>query len=106
MSIDEPLPLDGQTTQSFLCGVELSEEELDQVAGGLNLYFSAGSFRENAAIRPYQSSHRSRFSSRQPGFQTRDTRSNGFQLIISDASTEDLKLLSGIFSSLREFIDS
>jgi hypothetical protein len=92
MSRDEMTPNDEAFASQFPEGAtELSDEELDDVAGGLNLRLTAARF------------HRSRFGfaqetggrcgSSKSAFQAETTESALIQLTITDATTEDLKVL-------------
>jgi hypothetical protein len=96
------MPSDAENDREQSYSIELSEAELDQVSGGLNLFFTAASFEENNTFSP----SRSRRRSRQNGFRTQNIKTSGFQLFISDASAGDLQSLSDLFSSLKRISGS
>ncbi|MEH2272761.1 MAG: hypothetical protein V7K68_30790 [Nostoc sp.] len=79
--------------------IELSDEELDDVAGGFNLQFT--SIRSHRSIRGFTQQ-----TSRGRGFQTRSAfhaetaDSSVFHLSITDATTEDLKVLGELFGDI------
>ncbi|GAB4346033.1 MAG: hypothetical protein OHK0047_39590 [Leptolyngbyaceae cyanobacterium] len=102
MPSNEMMPPDAENNQEQSYKIELSAEELDQVSGGLNLFFTAASFEENNMF----STSRSRRRSRQNSFRTQNIKTSGFQFFVTDASSADLQSLSDLFSSLKRIIGS
>jgi hypothetical protein len=97
MSSNEMMPSDAENDREQSYKIELSAEDLDQVSGGLNLFFTAASFEENNAF----STSRSRRRSRQSSSRSQNIKTSGFQLFVTDASAGDLQSLSDLFSSLK-----
>ncbi|UBF27139.1 hypothetical protein K9N68_04010 [Kovacikia minuta CCNUW1] len=64
--------------------IELSDEDLDEVAGGLNLLINAGFFRK-IGIR-----------SEDDSASIESIESAGLQILITDASAEDLEFLGNL----------
>ncbi len=102
MPSHEMMPPDGENDREQSYSIELSEEDLDQVSGGLNLFFTGASYEENNVF----SSSRSRRRSRQNSFRTQNIKTSGFQLFVTDASPGDLESLSNLFSSLKRITGS
>jgi hypothetical protein len=75
--------------------IELSDEELDEVAGGFSLRFTAARFQQSVFTFAQETSQAS--GSTQSGFQAETTESSFLQLTIVDATTDDLKVLSELF---------
>jgi hypothetical protein len=78
MSEDKMKPIDE--------AIELSNEELEDLSGGLNLKFSSVFFRETDVKASGGGSSPSSFSSE-------TIESAGLQVLLTDATTEDLKIL-------------
>ena len=106
MPSHELTPSDAENAQEHSYSIELSEEELDQVSGGMSLYLNAVSFQESDTMMSHRASRRSKHHSGQTSFHAQHTKSSGFQLVILDASTEDLKYLGEFFGSLKGITDS
>lgn len=102
MSSNEMMPSDAEHDPEQSYKIELSEAELDQVSGGLNLFFTGASFEENNTF----STSRSRRRSGRNSSRTQNIKTSGFQLFISDASPGDLQSLSDLFSSLKRISGS
>lgn len=83
MSRDEMTPIDGTLH-------ELSDQELDEVAGGLNLRISTARFRQKNSS---SGSYRRKFGS---SSESESIESAALQITITDATTEDLKILSAL----------
>lgn len=88
MSGDEITPTSG--------AVELSDRELDAVAGGFNLVLNAAFFRQTNMSVAHETPAGSGFSSSKSAFAMENIQSAGLQVAITDASTEDLKSLVGL----------
>ncbi len=97
MPSHEMMPSDAENNREQSYSIELSEAELDEVSGGLNLFFTGASYEENNAF----STSRSRRRSRQNSSRTQNIKTSGFQLFVTDASAGDLQSLSDLFSSLK-----
>ncbi|QKQ75738.1 hypothetical protein [Nostoc sp. TCL240-02] len=80
--------------------IELSDEELDDVAGGFNLQFT--SIRSHRSTRGFsqQTSRGRGFHSKRSAFHTETTDSSVFHLSITDATTEDIKALGELFGDI------
>jgi hypothetical protein len=91
MSGDEITPDDADAA------IELSDEELDDVAGGFNLRFTAARFHKSTIGFAQETSLGSGSGSTQSVFQAETTESALIQLTITDATTEDLKVLGELF---------
>lgn len=90
MSSDEMTPTDDEAFS------ELSDQELDEVAGGLNLSISAARFSQtNFSFS--QVSQPVSCGSTQTTFETQNIESAAFQIVITDATTEDLQILGELF---------
>ncbi|MEH1886371.1 MULTISPECIES: CTB family bacteriocin [unclassified Nostoc] len=92
MSDDEITPKDE--------AIELSDEELDDVAGGFNLQFTAARFHKSTRGFTQETSRRRGCHSTRSSFHTETTDSSLFQLTITDATTEDLKVLGELFGDI------
>ncbi|MEH2443024.1 CTB family bacteriocin [Nostoc sp.] len=92
MSDDEITPNDE--------AIELSDEELDDVAGGFNLQFTAARFHKSTRGFSQQTSRRRGHHSTRSTFHTETIDSSLFQLTITDATTEDLKVLGELFGDI------
>ncbi|BAY99513.1 hypothetical protein NIES37_34960 [Tolypothrix tenuis PCC 7101] len=88
MSGDENIPNDA--------AIELTDEELDEVAGGFNLRLTAARFHKST-IGSAQEISLGRRSSAKSLFQAENIESALLQVTITDASTEDLKVLGELF---------
>jgi hypothetical protein len=88
MSSDEITPTSG--------AVELSDRELDEVAGGFSLLLSAAFFRQTNVSADRETHLGSGYSSSKSTFSMENTQSAGIQIAITDASASDLTALSGI----------
>ncbi len=99
MSSHEMMPPDADNNQEQSYSIELSDTELDQVSGGLNLFFTGASYEETNTF----STSRSRRRSRQNSSQTQNIKTSGFQLFVTDAAPGDLQSLSDLFNSLKRF---
>ncbi len=97
MSSNEMMPPDAENNREQSYSIELSQEDLDQVSGGMNLFFTGASYEESNAF----STGRSRRRSRQTSSRTQNIKTSGFQLFVSDASAGDLQSLSDLLSSLK-----
>ncbi len=91
MSGDEIIPDDADAA------IELSDEELDDVAGGFNLQFTAARFYKSTIRFSQETSLGSGCGSTLSAFQAETTESSLLQLTITDATTEDLEALSELF---------
>lgn len=89
MSGDENTPNDA--------AIELTDEELDDVAGGFSLRLTAARFSKSTIGFAQGTSIGSGCGSTQSAFQAETTESALLQLTIIDATTEDLKVLSELF---------
>ncbi|MBD2165408.1 hypothetical protein H6G04_13470 [Calothrix membranacea FACHB-236] len=89
MSSDEMTPADSEFS-------ELSDEELDEVAGGLSASISAAHYRQTNLLFG-QISKFGRQGSNQTNFEMQNIESAAFQIVITDATTEDLKVLGELF---------
>ncbi|ACC80469.1 hypothetical protein [Nostoc punctiforme] len=80
--------------------IELSDEELDDLAGGFNLQFT--SIRSHRSTRGFsqQTSRGRGFHSKRSAFHAETTDSSVFHLSITDATTEDLKVLGELFGDI------
>jgi hypothetical protein len=80
--------------------IELSDEELDDVAGGFNLQFT--SIRSHRSTRGFtrQTSRGRGFHSTRSAFHAETADSSVFHLSITDATTEDLKVLGELFGDI------
>ncbi|MBD2213371.1 hypothetical protein H6G64_12795 [Calothrix sp. FACHB-156] len=76
--------------------IELTDEELDEVAGGFNLRLTAARFHKST-IGFAQETPLGRRSSAKSAFQAETTESALLQITITDATTEDLKALGELF---------
>ncbi len=97
MPSNEMMPSDAENDREQSYSIELSEAELDEVSGGLNLFFTGASYEENNTF----STSRSRRRSRRNSSRTQNIKTSGFQLFVTDASAGDLQSLSALFSSLK-----
>jgi hypothetical protein len=98
MSGDEITPNDETFASQFPNeATELSDEELDDIAGGLNLQFTFASSRKFKQAFVQDISAGSGCGSAKTAFQTEATESALMQLIITDATTEDLQVLGELF---------
>ena len=88
MSGDEITPPDGAT--------ELSDQELDDVAGGLSLSLNAVFFRQTNIVAAQETSVGLGGSSSKSAFAAESIESAGLQVTILDATAEDLEFLGGI----------
>jgi hypothetical protein len=93
MSGDEITPTDA--------AIELSDEELDEVAGGLSLRLNAVFFRQTNVAAAQQTQAGSGYSSTKSVFEMQNIESAGLQLTVLDASAEDLEFLSGILGGAK-----
>jgi|GEM_PF-3361946 len=89
MSGDEITPND----EAF----ELSDEELDEVAGGFSLRLTAARFQQSKLTFAQETLFGSGCGSTQSVFQVENTESSLLQLTITDATTEDLQVLGELF---------
>ncbi|NJR49610.1 MAG: hypothetical protein HC780_08565 [Leptolyngbyaceae cyanobacterium CSU_1_3] len=98
MSGDEMTP-DNAIVSQFSEGVsELSDEELDDVAGGFDLQFSVARFKKSTLGFAQETSPSSGCGgSAKSVFQSENIESALIQLVITDATTEDLKILGELF---------
>lgn len=83
MPDDEMTPIEGTCS-------ELSDEDLDGVSGGLNLFISATSFSQSN----FSSGQGGRCGRARSPFQSSIIKSTAFQIAITDATTEDLKIIA------------
>ncbi|MCW5317735.1 hypothetical protein GTQ43_29345 [Nostoc sp. KVJ3] len=95
MSSDEMTPSDDDSAFS-----ELSDEELDEVAGGLNLAISFASFSQTNFSFSQISQFGSGSGSSKTNFDTQNIESSAFQVLVTDASTEDLKVIGELFGDI------
>jgi len=93
MSGDEITPTDA--------AIELSDEELDDVAGGLSLSLNAAFFRQSNVVAAQEIQTGLGSSSIKSAFGMQNIESAAFQVTILDASTEDLEFLSGILGGTK-----
>lgn len=89
MSGDEMTPDD--------TAIELSDEELDDVAGGFDLQLSIARFNKSTIGFVQGTPPVSGCGSAPSAFQAETTESALIQLTITDATTEDLKILGELF---------
>lgn len=90
---DEMAPNDEASASQFPEGtIELSDEELDDVAGGLNVQFTAARFRRSRI--GFAQETAGGCGSSKSVFQAETTESALIQFTITDATTEDLKVLT------------
>jgi hypothetical protein len=89
MSSDDITPTDPEFS-------ELSDQELDEIAGGLSFSISHARFRQsNFSLR-----QRGRgFGSIDAGLEAQNIESEAFQITVLDATTEDLKILGSLFGN-------
>jgi bacteriocin-like protein len=87
MSNDEMTPSDDSAFN------ELSDEELDEVAGGFNLAISIAKFSQTN----FSFSQISQAGSNQTTLDTQNIESAAFQILVTDATSEDLKILGELF---------
>jgi hypothetical protein len=80
--------------------IELSDEELDDVAGGFNLHFTSARFHKSTRGFTQQTSRGRGFHSTRSAFHAETTDSSVFHLSITDATTEDLKVLGELFGDI------
>ncbi|BAY30904.1 hypothetical protein NIES2107_27520 [Nostoc carneum NIES-2107] len=90
MSGDENIPNDA--------AIELTDEELDEVAGGLDMKLTFASFRKSTTGYVHDTSRRSRGSTHS-AFQSETTESALLQLTIIDATTKDLEIIGELFGN-------
>ncbi|MGG6270547.1 hypothetical protein ACQ4M3_38175 [Leptolyngbya sp. AN03gr2] len=83
MSEDDIIPTDD--------AIELSDEELEQIDGGVSFRLFGTRFSRNR-VSISQNRH-SRASIGSPAFESESIESTAFQLTVIDATTEDLKVL-------------
>ncbi|PSB18558.1 hypothetical protein C7B65_14770 [Phormidesmis priestleyi ULC007] len=76
--------------------VELSDEELEDVAGGFNLRLNAAFFRQTNISTSQETGG---YGSSKSTFAAENIESVGLQILITDASAEDLDALSGLLGS-------
>ncbi|MDZ7962003.1 MAG: CTB family bacteriocin [Aulosira sp. DedQUE10] len=88
MSGDENTPNDA--------AIELTDEELDEVAGGFNMRLTFASFRKST-IGFAQETPLGTSGSAQSAFQAETTESALLQFTITDATTKDLEVLGELF---------
>jgi bacteriocin-like protein len=91
MSSEEMTPSDDSAFS------ELSDEELDEVAGGLNLFISAARFSQTNFSFSQVSQPGSGCGSTKTTFETQNIESAAFQIFVTDATTEDLQILGELF---------
>lgn len=89
MSGDEVTPNDA--------AIELSDEELDDVAGGFNMQLSIAHFSKSIIGFAQDTPSVSGCGSAQSAFQAETTDSALIQLSITDATTKDLEILGELF---------
>lgn len=83
MPDDEMTPIEGTCS-------ELSDEDLDEISGGLNLFISATSLTQSN----FSSGRGGRCGRARSTFQSSIIKSTAFQIAITDATTEDLKIIT------------
>ncbi|QIR40410.1 hypothetical protein HCG51_29445 [Tolypothrix sp. PCC 7910] len=88
MSGDENTPNDA--------AIELTDEELDEVAGGFSMKLTFGSFYKSTIGSVHDTSGKSRGSTHS-AFQSETTESALLQLTIIDATTKDLEIIGELF---------
>jgi bacteriocin-like protein len=94
MSSDEMTPSDDSAFS------ELSDEELDEVAGGLNLAISFASFSQTNFSFSQISQSGSECGSTKTTFDTQNIESSAFQILVTDATSEDLKVIGELFGDI------
>jgi len=94
MSSDEITPSDDSAFS------ELSDEELDEVAGGFNLAISFASFSQTNFSFSQVSQHGSGCGSSKTTFDTQNIESSAFQILVTDATSEDLKVIGELFGDI------
>lgn len=77
--------------------IELSDEELDDVAGGFDMQLSIAHFNKSIIGFVQDTPLASECGSAQSAFQAETTESALIQLTITDATTEELKILGELF---------
>ncbi|KAM3091405.1 CTB family bacteriocin [Phormidesmis sp. 146-35] len=75
---------------------ELSDEELDEVAGGLSIRFTLAQFQQSKVAFAQETPLGGCGPSRS-AFQSENTASSFLELTILDATTEDIQALGGLF---------
>ena len=94
MSDNEIKPIAGAS--QFPHGVdELSDQELDDISGGLNLRLNAAFFKQSN-LSFSQETGGGGCGSSKSAFAAETVESAGLQIIITDASAEDLEFLGGL----------
>ncbi len=77
---------------------ELSDQELDDVSGGLNLRLNAAFFRQSN-VSLSQETGGAGCGSSKSAFSAETIESAGLQIVITDASAEDLEFLGGLLGN-------
>ncbi|MBE9037983.1 CTB family bacteriocin [aff. Roholtiella sp. LEGE 12411] len=80
--------------------IELSDEDLDEVAGGFSLRLTAARFQQSKLTSVESIGSGSSNCSAQSAFQAETTESSLFQLTIVDATTEDIQALGELFGDM------
>ncbi len=94
MSDDEMTPTDAAS--------ELSDEELDKVAGGFSLRMNFAVFQYNKVLATQETNSGSGLSSSKSVFAAESTEGAALQISITDATAADLKALSGLLGNVTE----
>ncbi|MGV0027730.1 CTB family bacteriocin [Phormidesmis priestleyi] len=76
---------------------ELSDQELDEVAGGLSFSISAARFSQTNLSFGQVSKPGLGCGSTETAFESQSIESAAFQITVIDATTEDLKILGELF---------
>ncbi|MBD6616464.1 hypothetical protein FNW02_11600 [Komarekiella sp. 'clone 1'] len=99
MSSDEMTPKDDEAFS------ELSDQELDEVAGGLNLGISIAKFSQTNLSFSQVSQHGLGCGSTTTSFEMQNIESAAFQILVTDATTEDLQILGELFGDASAIIE-
>jgi hypothetical protein len=96
MPNDEITPNDEAFASQFPEGVsELSDEELDEIAGGVSFDLFFSDFSQSSFA-----SRQGRLRGARSMSQSKKVRSSVFRLRVLDATADDLKALGGLFGSI------
>ncbi|BAU12373.1 hypothetical protein LEP3755_29020 [Leptolyngbya sp. NIES-3755] len=79
--------------------IELSDEDLDEVSGGFNLRITAARFHQSNISISRSSNAGARCGGSQSTFEAQEIESAALQITITDATTDDLEILSGLFGN-------
>ena len=88
-----------QTTPSNGTSDELSDQELDEVAGGLNLHIKVARFQQTNLSFGQKTNLGSGCGSTETAFEAQNIESAALTISITDATTEDLQILSGLLGA-------